>query len=272
VGFATYDTTGGDFDSGGDTISLGTWYHVAASYDRGNLANPPTFYINGTRFPTTTLVLPSGTAPPLSGTGYIANSSANNRSWNGLIDDLRVYDRILTDTEIQLLASAPPANFAPVVFAGTNQTIAWPTAASLFGTVTDDGNPNPPGVVVTAWSQLSGPGSTTFANSNLLATTATFSAPGYYLLQLSANDGQAESVSSVAINSVVRPTLSAQLEAGSLQLSWPTSGWLLQTQTNALTVGLSSNWVDVPGSTSSNAITIPIDPVNGSVFFRLVTP
>lgn len=61
---------------------------------------------------------------------------------------------------------------------------------------------------------------------------------------------------------------------GNLELSWPAdyTGWILQGQTNALSVGLSNNWATVPGSTSTNRMVIPIDPANPTVFFRLAHP
>ncbi len=57
-----------------------------------------------------------------------------------------------------------------------------------------------------------------------------------------------------------------------LTLSWPLdhTGWTLQAQTNDLTVGISSNWVDVDGSTTTNQVAIPIDPNSPCVFYRLV--
>ena len=60
---------------------------------------------------------------------------------------------------------APPVNQPPVVNAGSAQTITLPATASLSGTVTDDGLPNPPGTVTTTWSKVSGPGTVTFANT-----------------------------------------------------------------------------------------------------------
>jgi hypothetical protein len=57
-----------------------------------------------------------------------------------------------------------------------------------------------------------------------------------------------------------------------LTMSWPLSenGYQLQAQTNQLGTGLSTNWVVVAGSTSTNVIVIPITATNGSVFYRLV--
>ena len=52
----------------------------------------------------------------------------------------------------------------------------------------------------------------------------------------------------------------------------PDIGWRLQVQTNSTSVGLSSNWVDVPGSASVDNVTFTIDPANGAVFYRMIFP
>ncbi len=59
-----------------------------------------------------------------------------------------------------------------------------------------------------------------------------------------------------------------------LTLSWPAdhTGWQLQMQTDSLSVGINTNWVNVAGSTSTNRVVVPINPANGSVFYRLVYP
>jgi hypothetical protein len=46
-------------------------------------------------------------------------------------------------------------------------------------------------------------------------------------------------------------------------------GWTLEFQTNSLSVGLSSNWLPVPGSALTNQMTVPIGPANGSGFYRM---
>jgi hypothetical protein len=62
--------------------------------------------------------------------------------------------------------------------------------------------------------------------------------------------------------------------AGQLQISWPAdhTGWQLQSQTNSLAVGLSSNWVNVSSSAQTNQAPVPVNVTNGAVFFRLVRP
>jgi hypothetical protein len=68
--------------------------------------------------------------------------------------------------------------------------------------------------------------------------------------------------------------LTNSVSGGNLNLSWPPSqiGATLQSQTNSLNVGLSTNWVAVPGSTATNKISIPINSAAGSVFYRLLLP
>ena len=56
-----------------------------------------------------------------------------------------------------------------------------------------------------------------------------------------------------------------------LYLHWPTdhTGWTLQAQTNHVSIGISTNWVNVSGSTVTNQVVIPISLTNGCVFYRL---
>jgi hypothetical protein len=68
--------------------------------------------------------------------------------------------------------------------------------------------------------------------------------------------------------------ITAVVNGPNLDVSWPAShtGWQLQAQTNALSIGLTPNWVAVPGSTTTNGVAVPISPANPSVFLRLVYP
>jgi autotransporter-associated beta strand protein len=67
-------------------------------------------------------------------------------------------------------------------------------------------------------------------------------------------------------------TLTNSVSGGVLSLSWPGGqGWRLQMQTNSLTVGLYTNWVEAAGS-SMNSTNITIDSTQPTVFYRLVYP
>ena len=90
------------------------------------------------------------------------------------------------------------SNSAPVVSAGYNQTVFLPGTATLFGTVTDDGQPGG-GTLALSWSKVSGPGTVSFGSPSSALTTATFSGEGDYVLRLTANDGGASIFGDVVI-------------------------------------------------------------------------
>jgi hypothetical protein len=82
----------------------------------------------------------------------------------------------------------PPTNVAPSVNAGADLSVVRPNAAALSGSVTDDGLPDPPGTTTHSWSKVSGPGTVTFGDTSALATSASFSSAGTYVLRLTGDD------------------------------------------------------------------------------------
>jgi hypothetical protein len=64
------------------------------------------------------------------------------------------------------------------------------------------------------------------------------------------------------------------LSGSQLTLSWPAdhTGWRLQSQTNSVAVGLTTNWFNVANSSTTNQMIMPITLTNGSVFYRLIYP
>jgi hypothetical protein len=113
----------------------------------------------------------------------------------------------VTASDLLLVGSADVTinvvtNLAPVVSAWAAQPILqWPSnTLNLQANVTDDGRPNPPGVVTSLWSKVSGPGLVTFSNAATMNTTATFSAPGIYQLQLVASDSAIFVTNAVWVN------------------------------------------------------------------------
>jgi hypothetical protein len=82
----------------------------------------------------------------------------------------------------------------------------WATVA-INGTVTDDGNPNPPHRLTAAWSVVSGPGRVDFENRNSAATRATFYVAGHYILRLTGDDSALKGTDDVIvqITSTARP-------------------------------------------------------------------
>jgi len=74
--------------------------------------------------------------------------------------------------------------------------------------------------------------------------------------------------------STSRTNITFSVSGNTLGLSWPAdhTGWTLQAQTNAPHQGLGTTWGTVAGSSATNQVFLPINPANGSVFFRLVAP
>jgi autotransporter-associated beta strand protein len=96
----------------------------------------------------------------------------------------------------------------------------------------------------------------------------TIVSPGFTVANNLAVDG------SVTVTSVAAPgtgQITATLSGVQLNLSWPAAytGLNLQVQTNSLTIGLSTNWVTLPGTDAGSSYAAPLNQTNGSVFYRL---
>jgi hypothetical protein len=99
----------------------------------------------------------------------------------------------------QSLCIPPGGNLAPVVSAGTDQTITFPAGATLVGSATDDGLPDPPAALTCTWTKVSGPGTVTFGDTSDPTTTATFSTVGVYVLRLTADDSELDASDDIQI-------------------------------------------------------------------------
>jgi hypothetical protein len=137
---------------------------------------------------TTPFTLPAATLPAIRATWRFSGAAATCTT--GIFDD---HDDLI------FAISGTPVNQPPVVNAGPDQTITLPASASLSGTATDDGLPNPPAKLTTTWSTVSGPGTVTFGNASALATTASFSTSGSYVLRLTASDGALSTTDDIAV-------------------------------------------------------------------------
>jgi hypothetical protein len=70
------------------------------------------------------------------------------------------------------------------------------------------------------------------------------------------------------------PPFSNTITSTNITFDWPENyrGWRLETQTNDLTVGISTNWATVGGSWRTNSVAVPLVTTNPAVFFRLAYP
>jgi hypothetical protein len=249
------------------------WQHVALTWSNG-LA--PSLYIDGQPDqPMSGMVAVAGllTNCPQFIVGKGAVDSPN--SWNGSLDDVRLYTRALSANEIQGLDGWVISNHAPVVNAGSNVTVQLYVPVTLTGTVTDDGLPNPPGFFTTAWSYL-GTNDVTIPDPASLSNTFVFTNAGDYVFQLTANDGQAATFSLVTVTAIPPTEVDIEADIADAYELGPVPGDFTLTRngdTNELTVylaisGTASNGVDyltltnaVTFAAGSNSVAMRVTPI-----------
>src|SRR5512138_2087888 len=127
-----------------------------------------------------------------------------------------------TDTVVVTVqAAAAPANTAPVVEAGDDQTIQLPTAeAQLSGSATDAESD----ALTYAWT--SEPAGVTFADAAAAATTATFPGEGTFTLTLTADDGQTTGSDTVTVVVLAEGTAEVYWPAPDTDESVADRGWI----------------------------------------------
>ena len=166
-------------------IKLNVWQHVAATWDGSASGSNIHIYING--------VLADGTAVSGSGVAEIDNDTPFaignrsvdvGRSFDGGIDEVRVYSGVLSAAEIQALVNGtnppPPDTQPPTVPAGLKATAVTTSSVTLGWTASTDlpasGGTGVAGYYVYRNSNTSTPiatvkGSTAFTDSGLTSGT-----------------------------------------------------------------------------------------------------
>jgi hypothetical protein len=258
----------------GLTIPSGQWSFVAVAISPTNAA----LYLINTGGMQTTNNAIAHTSQNWAGVASIGQDSndgalAASRVFSGVIDEVAVFPWTLSPTDIANVYAAvvlvPPAA-APTGLTATagdaRVSLSWNATTAATG-------------YNVKRSSTSGGPYTTVGSSTGATFTDTGAANGtlyYYVVSAlnTAGESPNSTEASARPTSAVAPHMVAGISGGQIHLTWPVgnTGWLLQGQTNAPGVGLTTNWVAVPGSTNNNTLTFPTDGTQGSVFFRLVYP
>jgi hypothetical protein len=154
----------------------------------------------------------------------------------------------------------PRSAGAPAANAGVDQSAPVGTPLPLQGAVAFTGTPP-----VIKWKMYYGPGTVTFGNAALTNTTANFSTPGIYTLELSADDGiHAVAYDAVVVTASNSINVSITPNGTNVNVSWSggVSPYVVQ-QTASLSPAA---WSDIV-TTSLNSTIIPI--ASTSEFFRV---
>ena len=133
----------------------------------------------------------------IGGNADIAN---NFRTWNGMIDDVRIYTYALSDAEVSALAHQG-INLVPYVNAGEDLTFQMrERQLVLNATLIDDGKPSPAEVSWSVVQVFPAEAQVTFVTeSTRLDPTISFNMAGSYTLQVTADDGMAENSDTITI-------------------------------------------------------------------------
>lgn len=96
-----YDQGGGGNKSTGVNVADGNWRHIAYAFDSG-VTNGSKLYINGVSVLTFTASLGGGGLLSL----FIGGDQNNNQRINGSIDDVQIYNHVMTAGEVASLYSS----------------------------------------------------------------------------------------------------------------------------------------------------------------------
>ena len=96
------------------------------------------------------------------------------------------------------------SSITPVANAGSNQTITLPTSS-----VTLNGSGSSGSISSYAWTQVSGPNTSTIATPNAISTSVTGLIQGSYIFQLSVNGGVSTSQVTITVNPAPPPVANA---------------------------------------------------------------
>lgn len=96
IAFAGYNGFPRDIFIASGALSLGTWYHIVVTLDAGDAE----LFVDASSVGTDSGLMQTITAPT-----QVAwwNRNSSDRRFDGKLDDMRVYDRVLTGTEITAL-------------------------------------------------------------------------------------------------------------------------------------------------------------------------
>ncbi|HEY2104029.1 MAG TPA: LamG domain-containing protein, partial [Chthoniobacterales bacterium] len=105
--------------SGATQVTTGTFHHVAAVFDGSNLQ----VYLDGVLDGTAPSVAPTDGTNPLE---IGARGGSPGNFFNGVIDEVEIFDRALTQREVQRIYDAGSAGKCPCITPPSNMIAWWP--------------------------------------------------------------------------------------------------------------------------------------------------
>ena len=168
---------------GGSQLGAGVWVHLAATYDGANQR----LFVNGTQVAS---AAQTGALTATTNALRLGGSSTMGQYFNGVIDEVRIYNRALSQTQIQADMNAPvvpPASDTtpPVLSSGqpSGQLTAGTTQATLQVTTNESANCRYSTTAGVAYASMSATFATTggTAHSTIVAGLANGASYTYYV-------------------------------------------------------------------------------------------
>jgi subtilisin family serine protease len=103
--YSNRDVEFGVWNSLPDTVVESEWLHVLATYDSTEIANTPRLFINGQEQIVRVQRLPIGNQTLDGGESFLGDRDTGDRAWDGQMDEVRVYDRVLDSREVSSLSA-----------------------------------------------------------------------------------------------------------------------------------------------------------------------
>jgi hypothetical protein len=199
-------TQDGEWDTPANSLAYNSWNHVAIVYDSSSTSNNADLYINGVKQTISKISSPQGTQTANEGAGIIGNRISLNRGWNGLIDELRVYNRALSVAEIVSLydqGNSGPFNFS----LANSMSLSAIQGSSATNTITASlvsGSPEPvslsaSGLPSGASASLSQKTCSPTCSSLLTIATAASTPTGTYTITIAGTGGGATRTTSFTL-------------------------------------------------------------------------
>lgn len=185
-------------------INDGLWHHVA--FTRNSASGQLKVYVDGVLQTTATGGLGARTTP-FNSIGRIENTAGPAAMFAGSLDEVRVYNRVLSDAEVLAVktATAGNTNAAPTFSTGAKITMAAPSVGvptGLSAVGADDGgeaNLTYTWSVVTAPTGAAAPAFSANAANGAKTSAVTFTTAGNYVLRVTASDGSLSATSDVSV-------------------------------------------------------------------------
>jgi YD repeat-containing protein len=170
-----------------------------------------------------------------------------------------------------------PANTAPTMYAGPNQTVSLPNVTvTLNGTTVNVGVPTN-ATVTTAWSEVSGPAAVTFSSPTSLSTQATFTTAGTYCLQLSGTNTGLTGTSNLTVTVYAAPQNQPPVVSAGPNQTGTASNYIYLAGSASDPAGKSFTvaWSEISGpaavtfTNQTNPVTYVVAPVAGTYVLQL---